>query len=217
MATTGGSAAPNYTHRTLAYVAIPLATVVAIGLIASVFHAKSRRRLLSNHGQYLGPNAGERRVLERDLQEVWTRGAPQYEHQQRPGVGRWSRNANGVGRWAWAREFLSARNEEGLNEFGEAPPPYEGNSRQGKIEEEGGAVELAVRPAGSGSSSGAGTGGGRVEEPEPRQTADRQWRSSAPGLPPAYDGPPTVALGTSPVAEPPQALTHGSRPGHPST
>ncbi|KAL0467174.1 hypothetical protein QR685DRAFT_78695 [Neurospora intermedia] len=80
-------------------------------------------------------------VIERDLQESWVRGAPT---QRRNNTG--SRSGTGGGawggsrstamrRWDWAGIF---RPEEGLNELGEAPPPYE----KQPVAEEGGDVDL---------------------------------------------------------------------------
>ncbi|OIW28978.1 hypothetical protein CONLIGDRAFT_402955 [Coniochaeta ligniaria NRRL 30616] len=221
MATTGGSAASDLNSRPWAYIAIPLAIVVGLGLIAALLHTARRKRLMKARLQYVGSNPGARRALERDLQEAWMRGAPQEEQrQQRRAMGRWSRNANGGGRWAWARELLTARSEEGLNEFGEAPPPYDGRRRASKVQAEGDVVELEARPSGSGSGSGpAGGSGRRVEDLETAhaQTPDYQRRSSQQGLPPAYDGPPGVTPGsTAIIAEPPHALMPGSRLSHPS-
>jgi hypothetical protein len=217
-----------------AYVAIPLAIVVTLGVTATFLHTQRRKRLMKARLHYVGSNPGARRALERDLQEAWMRGAPQHEHQRqrRRGVRRWSRNANGGGRWAWAREFLGARSEEGLNEFGEAPPPYDGPRSDGKIEEEGGVVEMEVRPSGSGSGSGMQVGGGATEaEVERNQEASRTGQSSETrthglgpqtgishqGPPPAYGEPLGERPGiSSPIAEPPPVLVPGSGRSHPS-
>lgn len=215
MATTDGSAASDLSSRPWAYVAIPLAIVVGLGLIAVLLHSQRRKRLLKARLRYVGSNPGARRALERDLQEAWMRGAPQEEQrQQRRLMRRWSQNANGSGRWAWARELLSARAEEGLNEFGEPPPPYDGRRRGSKIQEEGEAIELDTRPSGSGSGSRVDDGSERREvDPEIAQMPDQPTRRSSQGaLPPAYDVPPEAALGTTaPIAEPPPALLPSSR------
>jgi hypothetical protein len=221
MATTYGSAAPDFHDRPMAYVAIPLAIVVCLGLIAWALHAQRRRRLMKARLHYVGSNPGARRALERDLQEAWMRGAPQEERrQQRRATRRWSRNnAAAGGRWAWARDLLTARSEEGLNEFGEAPPPYDGRRRGSKIQEEGNVVELEVRSAGSGSGSGAETAAdGSERHVEDIEAGQNRGRSSQQGLPPAYDGPPPGAApgGTTPVAVPPPAVTRDSHSSGPA-
>ncbi|KAH8902749.1 hypothetical protein BR93DRAFT_233416 [Coniochaeta sp. PMI_546] len=221
MATTNGSAAPDLHSRPWAYIAIPLAIVAGLGLIAVLLHTQRRKRLLKARLQYVGSNPGARRALERDLQEAWMRGAPQEDRrQQRRATRRWSRNANGGGRWAWARELLTARSEEGLNEFGEAPPPYDGRRRSSKIQEEGDVVELERRCSGSGSGSATAAGGSErpLADPETAQTPDQQTRrSSQQALPPAYDVLPGAALGrTAPIAAPPPVLIPGSRLSHPA-
>jgi hypothetical protein len=218
MATTNGTAASGLNSRPWAYVAIPLAIVVGIGLIAVLLHTQRRKRLMKVRLHYVGSNPGARRALERDLQEAWMRGAPQEERrQQRYAMARWSRGANGGGRWAWARELLTARSEEGLNEFGEAPPPYDGRKRASKIQEEGHVVELEAGPSGSGSGPGvAGVSETHVEDPEIALPPDQPRRSSQQGLPPAYDGPPGAIPGsTTTIAEPPPVLMPVSRLSHP--
>lgn len=222
MATTYGSAGPDLLGRPLAYVAIPLAVVVGLGIVAWMLNAQRRRRLMKARLHYVGSSPGARRALERDLQEAWMRGAPHDERQQqqRRAMGRWSRNsANAGGRWAWARELLTARSEEGLNEFGEAPPPYDGRRRASKAREEGDVVELEAGPSGPASSSGSrsetpGRSEPGVEGLETGWTPGRDGgRSSLHGLPPAYDGPPGAAPGGAAlVAMPPPAVIHVPHP-----
>ncbi|KAJ9150045.1 hypothetical protein NKR19_g5466 [Coniochaeta hoffmannii] len=218
MATSNGSASSDFHSRALAYVAIPLAVVVSLGVVAMVLHTQRRKRLLKRRLQYVGSNPGARRALERDLQEAWMRGTPPEERrqQQRRAMGRWNRNnANGVnggGRWAWARELLTARGEEGLNEFGEAPPPYDGRRRGSKIQGEGDVVELEAGPSGPGSGSGAMGGIAPGTEGDAGQSSDQQRRStSEQGQPPAYEGPPGAAHGAAPITVPAPALTHDAR------
>ncbi|KAK0643064.1 hypothetical protein B0T16DRAFT_391657 [Cercophora newfieldiana] len=119
------------------WVLIPVGIVVAIGALAVCLHSKRRQRLAS----YLHttapsppptaqpPGTRSRAINERELEEAWVRGAPpttQNAAIPAPG-GRWVNNTNGTGsRWYWAgSEPRRARPEEGLNELGEAPPPYE--------------------------------------------------------------------------------------------
>lgn len=67
-------------------------------------------------------------LIERDLQESWVRGAPTQRRENigsrsGTGGGAWSGSrSTAMRRWDWAGIF---RPEEGLNELGEAPPPYE--------------------------------------------------------------------------------------------
>jgi len=119
------------------WVLIPVGIVIAIGALAVCLHSKRRQRLAS----YLHstapspppnaqpPESRSRAINERDLEEAWVRGAPPTQNVAIPAPGgRWA-NSNGTNsRWYWAgsepRRGLS-RPEEGLNELGEAPPPYE--------------------------------------------------------------------------------------------
>ncbi|KAB5515235.1 hypothetical protein GE09DRAFT_1160594 [Coniochaeta sp. 2T2.1] len=218
MATTYGSAAPDMSSHPWAYVAIPLAVVVGLGLMAVALHTHRRKRLQKARLQYVGSNPAARRALERDIQEAWARGAPQEEtRQQRRAMRMWRRDANGGGRWAWARDMLTARSEEGLNEFGEAPPPYDG--RKGSKVGEGDAVELEERNVGSSSglgtaAGGAGASGLHTEDLEAGRTLDQQRdRDSQQSLPPAYSGPP-AATGSARISAPPPALVPGSRLSH---
>lgn len=145
MATTHGSAAGDLTSKPWAYIAIPVGIVIFLGLTAVVLHTRRQKLIHKRRLHYVGSNPHARRALERDLQEAWMRGAPQ----ERRGLRRWSRR----GRWAWASNLLSVRGEEGLNEFGEAPPPYVGKI----VEEEG--TEMDDR---SGRAGGSGSRGGRT-------------------------------------------------------
>ncbi|KAK1776908.1 hypothetical protein QBC45DRAFT_204005 [Copromyces sp. CBS 386.78] len=67
-------------------------------------------------------------LIERDLQESWVRGAPTQRYNNTGsrsgtgGVALGSSRPTAMRRWDWAGLF---RPEEGLNELGEAPPPYE--------------------------------------------------------------------------------------------
>ncbi|KAK3403040.1 hypothetical protein B0T20DRAFT_474839 [Sordaria brevicollis] len=88
-------------------------------------------------------------VIERDLQESWVRGAPT---QRRENIGSSSGTGGGawggsrstaMRRWDWAGIF---RPEEGLNELGEAPPPYEKQpaTKQGGIQHPDGDLEAGT-------------------------------------------------------------------------
>ncbi|CCC12485.1 hypothetical protein SMACR_06563 [Sordaria macrospora] len=107
-------------------------------------------------------------LIERDLQESWVRGAPTQRHNNtgsRSGTGgvAWgSSRPAAIRRWDWAGLF---RPEEGLNELGEAPPPYEKQPvmKEGSdvdLEEGGNSyhgygIETPAGPAGSAVGEGA--------------------------------------------------------------
>lgn len=105
-------------------------------------------------------------MIERDLQESWVRGAPTQRSSNtgsRSGAGgvAWgSSRPTAMRRWDWAGLF---RPEEGLNELGEAPPPYE----KQPVTKEGSDVDLeAGRNSyhGHGSGTPAGPAGSSVGE-----------------------------------------------------
>ncbi|KAK3325892.1 hypothetical protein B0H66DRAFT_142475 [Apodospora peruviana] len=122
---------------------IPVGFVVIMGALALCLHSRRRARYHFNRypDNSSSPPAGGgtrldssgTRALERDLEEAWVRGAtgtrrppPPTLHNHRAGSatqaaagGRWARPSN---RWQW---IGVSRPEEGLNELGEAPPPYE--------------------------------------------------------------------------------------------
>lgn len=129
MATTHGSASyPLLSSKPWAIIAIPLGVVAGLGALAVIFHTRRRRRLKSRLLVSSDPRA--RQALERDLQEAWVRGASSHgnSQQQQRTTTRWVRPAS---RWAWAHNVLQSRAEEGLNELGEAPPPYDARKRDG--------------------------------------------------------------------------------------
>ena len=136
------------------WVLIPVGIVVAVGALAVCLHSRRRRQsssLLPRHSSNNmddtpstppapGDGGGGRRNTRshafnaRELEEAWVRGAPQQPRSSSgasvvlvpvPG-GRLHRpptNGAAASRWYWASGMV--RPEEGLNEFGEAPPPYE--------------------------------------------------------------------------------------------
>ena len=116
---------------------IPVGFVIVVGAVALCLHSQRRRKHFEAGLASSSPNGGTRldpagtRALERDLEEAWVRGAtptrrpPARHHRSGSGApsaaaGRWTRPTS---RWQWAGGV--ARQEEGLNELGEAPPPYE--------------------------------------------------------------------------------------------
>ncbi|KAK4449160.1 hypothetical protein QBC34DRAFT_463818 [Podospora aff. communis PSN243] len=116
------------------WVLIPVGIVVAIGALAVCLHSKRRNRLASYlHSTAPSPPSGaqpprsrSRAINERELEDAWVRGAPPTAQRTVPAPGgRWANNGTGT-RWYWAgSEQRRAQTEEGLNELGEAPPPYE--------------------------------------------------------------------------------------------
>ncbi|KAL1866990.1 hypothetical protein VTK73DRAFT_4400 [Phialemonium thermophilum] len=156
MSTNHGSAGFSpFPDKPWVWIAIPLGVVGGLGILAVLIHTRRRRRIKARLLISSDPNA--RQALERDLQEAWVRGAtavsadgsssrtPPYRSLLRsppnplapssttsplpPPRSRWVRPS--ATRWAWAHNVLQARPEEGLNELGEAPPPYDGRKRDG--------------------------------------------------------------------------------------
>ncbi|KAK4669336.1 uncharacterized protein QC763_202055 [Podospora pseudopauciseta] len=124
-----------------AWVLIPVALLSTLGLLAACLHNSRRRRaarkqaattLLLNHPRRPGP-PDSTQVTIRDLESGWV--IPGRE----------------AARWAWPPP---AMREEGLNELGEAPPPYENHKEKAAAVELGGEGE--VREIGEGSSTQIG-------------------------------------------------------------
>ncbi|KAK0613424.1 hypothetical protein B0T14DRAFT_278920 [Immersiella caudata] len=130
----GGPPAFSSDSSPWVWVLIPVGIVVAIGALAVCLHSKRRNRLASylhSTAPSPPPNAQppggrSRAINERELEEAWVRGAPPTSQHTIPAPGgRWANTGTGS-RWYWAgSEQRRARPEEGLNELGEAPPPYE--------------------------------------------------------------------------------------------
>lgn len=117
---------------------IPVGFVIVIGAVALCLHSRRRMKHFEAGLAATSPSGATRldpagtRALERDLEEAWVRGAtparrPPGRYHGRSGsgapsaaAGRWTRPTS---RWQWAGGV--SRQEEGLNELGEAPPPYE--------------------------------------------------------------------------------------------
>ncbi|KAK3351485.1 hypothetical protein B0H65DRAFT_123217 [Neurospora tetraspora] len=129
------------------WVMIPVGLVIVLGGLALCLHVRRRKQFRDNHkssrlstparrpsahqastshsrdGQLQfvvrEVDAPSLALIERDLQESWVRGAPTQRHNN---TGSRSGRSTAMRRWDWAGIF---RPEEGLNELGEAPPPYE--------------------------------------------------------------------------------------------
>lgn len=116
------------------WVVIPLGIVVGLGVVAVLLHSRHLRKRKSRQGRPAGTRANPqaRRALERNLQQAWMRGAP---GDRAARISRWGAGARST-RWGgW--HFMFTRGEEGLNELGEAPPPYRGSRNGTKKASEG--------------------------------------------------------------------------------
>lgn len=152
------------------WILTPLIVFLAIGILATLVQFQRRRRL-----RRLG------------LQRSWPRRDVE-ANGQRTGGQSSSRN----GRWAW-----TTRSDEGLNEFGEAPPAYEPKAKPGQAVTREGSFEMAHVEH---------TATGAIPPPPPISApagADRGY------LPPDYGTATGSASWTPPpaVATPPPAVT----------
>lgn len=122
----------------------------------------------------------------------------------------------------WAPGLFATRVEEGLNEYGEAPPPYGGSTGQGKVAEDGGDLEMQIRPSGSRNAECSGSTGPGDGSSQQAHTHGLQDHLVAP---PAYEEPPTEGIasssrnierrhegGSASVTEPPPVVLAGHRP-----
>ncbi len=215
-----GSDSSNMADQPWVPVLIPLVVIIGVSVLASTLAIVHRRHSRSQ-AMYLRQQHG-RQALERDLEERITRGYrgpgtataaevadDSWVHltsMTGPAHGRSSR-ARTANRWAWANNLALGRREEGLNELGEAPPPYE--QRSGSVHKiEATSVEMShLRPT----MDGRAVAG----------SAERAARAAAgvlPSTPPAYTegrsasgGPPTrtaVLSQPAPAVLPPERLHH---------
>ncbi|WYZ41530.1 hypothetical protein EsH8_V_000425 [Colletotrichum jinshuiense] len=97
------------------WILTPLVVFLSIGILATLIQFQRRRRL-----RKLG------------LQRPWPR---RDLEANRPGTGRQRSSRNG--RWAW-----TTRTDEGLDEFGEAPPAYEPKAKPGQTLAREGSFEM---------------------------------------------------------------------------
>lgn len=151
------------------WILTPLVVFLAIGILATLIQFQRRRRL-----RKLG------------LQRPWPRRDLE-ANRQRAGGQRSSR----TGRWQW-----TTRSDEGLDEFGEAPPAYEPKAKPGQAVRDG-SFEMAhvEHPAGA------------FPPPPPLATAAGPERGS---LPPDYGTATSSASSSTPppaVMSPPPAVT----------
>ncbi|KAK1486843.1 hypothetical protein CCUS01_15034 [Colletotrichum cuscutae] len=165
-----GSTGSSYSLSNMPYTWIltPLIVFLALGIIATLVQFQRRRRL-----RKLG------------LQRPWPRRDLEANRQRGQ---RSSRN----GRWAW-----TTRSDEGLDEFGEAPPAYEPKAKPGQSYAREGSFEMAhhVEHTARGAMPppppiGGTAGVGRGSLPPDYGTATGSTSSSTP--PPAVTSPPTA-------------------------
>jgi len=196
---------PSFADRPWVPVLIPLAVVASVGLLA-VGLTMLRRRVYRDRAPYL--NQQGRQALERDLEERITRG---YRRPAVPGPGdAWSRpvayysssgggsrRARTANRWAWANNLAVSRREEGLNELGEAPPPYAG--RSGSAHKDETAIEMGnVRSSGEEDAERASrsAGGRTVTTDMTPATSTGTPATPAPASPPPLGLPPAYSQAT---------------------
>lgn len=102
MATTDSDDGGVLSSQPFAWILIPLVIFFFIGLIATIFQVRRRRRRRAMLYQRW-PSSNAQRVFTPHGEVIIVR--------RRPGASRWT---------PWQRS------QEGLNELGEAPPPYDG-------------------------------------------------------------------------------------------
>jgi len=134
-----------------------------------------------------------REALERDLEARIVQGyrnPPAGDARAPAGGGRRARTAN---RWVWANNRAPGGREEGLNELGEAPPPYEG--RTGSAHKDEDAVEMEnLGPARRREDDATGGGvDGRAGAISPPAYSAASTTALG-GTPPTLSTPPPVAL-----------------------
>ncbi len=153
---------PNFSGQPWAPVLIPLAVVVGVGVLVLCL-ALVRRKHQHDHALHLDQQG--RQALERDLEDRITRGyrvpgggavGDSWANLTTNAPGRRVRTAN---RWAWANNLALGRREEGLNELGEAPPPYEQSSGSAVHKDDAAAAvtEMADLPPSGGRGGATGS------------------------------------------------------------
>ncbi|OHE92952.1 hypothetical protein CORC01_11745 [Colletotrichum orchidophilum] len=168
LGSTGSSS--SLSNMPYTWILTPLIVFLALGIIATLVQFQRRRRL-----RKLG------------LQRPWPR-RDMEANRQRGGGQRSSRN----GRWAW-----TTRSDEGLDEFGEAPPAYEPKAKPGQTFAREGSFEMAHVEH---------TARGTIASPPLTGSSAGVDRGS---LPPDY-GTATGSTSSTPppaVASPPPAMT----------
>ncbi|KAH8893177.1 hypothetical protein GQ53DRAFT_104156 [Thozetella sp. PMI_491] len=176
---------------------VPLAAVVVIGFVCLWLQRRHRQRKLARQRRLYSLNhnhQARREMAERDLEAAWVRGAS-----RRGGLASTGTPAPVTGRrpranrWAWANS--SRLPEEGLNELGEAPPPYDPNGRDSINKDE--VVETTTARAG-----GPSTDGGSRPDAGPGGATSGQSSDVASPPPPGYE----VAGAPEPITRPPPAF-----------
>ncbi|KAF9882009.1 hypothetical protein CkaCkLH20_00045 [Colletotrichum karsti] len=159
------------------WILTPLIVFLAIGILATLVQFQRRRRL-----RRLG------------LQRPWPRRDLEANRQ---GAGAGGQRSSRNGRWAW-----TTRSDEGLDEFGEAPPAYEPKAKPGQAVTREGSFEMAHVEHG-------GAAAGAMPPPPPIGAATAGAARGS--LPPDY-GTATSSTSSTPappaaVATPPAAVT----------
>ncbi|KAF6839568.1 hypothetical protein CPLU01_01705 [Colletotrichum plurivorum] len=153
----------NLSPTPYTWILTPLVVFLAIGILATLIQFQRRRRL-----RKLG------------LQRPWPRRDLE-ANSQRAGAQRSSR----TGRWQW-----TTRSDEGLDEFGEAPPAYEPKAKPGQAVRDG-SFEMAHVEHSTGA----------IPPPPPMAVAAGTDRGS---LPPDYG---TATSSSSSSTPPPAVMT----------
>ena len=211
--TTNNDSLPD--NHSNVYFLVPLTAVVVLGLLAFWIQRRRTLRKSGRRPNIYAIDATGRRILERDLENAWVRGATRrstipaaggqgaapYSGPPRQGHTYHTNNINNNGggttaaaaagttgrrtrpsnRWAWIQHARLP--EEGLNELGEAPPPYDRRRKhaQGKDDV---VVEMQTPRSvhEDARCAGPSTDGGSREEPQPPPPA-----AGPDGEAPAYE------------------------------
>ena len=206
MSSTSNDNAPLPDNHSNVYFLVPLTAVVVLGLLA--FWIQRRRTLRKNAAAAGGRrrshmDATGRRILERDLENAWVQGAtrrstiittggpggavvavysgPRQGHNNINNHGGGPAGASGRrtrtnNRWAWIQNARLP--EEGLNELGEAPPPYD-RRRKHEVGKDEVVVEMQTAPQTEDRCAGPSTDGGSREPPPPTPAGHQEEEAPA--------------------------------------
>lgn len=150
--TTGDSlgASSLFANQPWMSIVVPLAVVLGVGVLAVCFTVVRRRRIKHQiedmrpgavgptRAMYLDAHGHE--AMERELEARIVRGYRTSGTADPRAAAMGGRRARTTSRWVRANNRAFGRREEGLNELGEAPPPYEG--RTGSAHKDETAVEM---------------------------------------------------------------------------
>jgi hypothetical protein len=142
MSNTSGEPITNepFTRQPYTWILTPLAIFIAVGVLAALCHVRRRRRMRElGLAQWPQDPAARRAYLAR--MEGNRHGAPVVVR---------------TGRRQWTNRGIRTRPEEGLNAFGEAPPPYVPKSKPDEEDLEMGTLSTGDR-AGANTTTGTST------------------------------------------------------------